>query len=1073
MSIQSSFPTVAEQILTFNKNIVEILSKINALTTTTDPSINLQVINERGIMSNMTLPSFSYLKSEIERLNNNINSLYSIDSTASAMIMTSNDNKFRKIITVDLNREPNPIGSLGEISSFTINKNWFFDSMLNPMLTVELDLRDKIENDVRKCLSRRYIVEFDRNQSGNLTPNGESALNSFNTLFRNVSSINIEEFESWYKTTPGVSSPSNPIYDEEIFDLDPNEMLYDGLFSVLSIEEDRLNKKLWYVINNLDYIVSDTNNVRQLSINDELVINTPRTSSKYKIIEISNSESLPRIRLERVEGLEPIPVGTNILKIYSPVVYTKKLRISVGYNERNVIFIKPLSTDNNILAKKWSLGTGFWTNDLRLNSNDTQNGLSMEQFYVEYVQDYGDILQDMVAKKIPNKLAVIPNAPSLNINNFKVVQINKHLTDTPDSKLLRQKHNVQVSLQSEIRQIQEAIIERNKKVRTTKFISESEKKQFELEMEDLSKKRESKSRLLSSVTQEILDLSKSPLIKSEPKFKIRGFWEMPNPAIERGTKPQEVIQFIIQYKYLSKDGRETPIETFDINNPNGSNRVASFSNWNEIKTDIRKRTYSLESDLNKKVFNQQGGYTWLIENNEGVDNPNINQLDLAINPNEKVEVRIKSISEAGWPESPVESEWSESIIIEFPDDLNSVLNESEFIINEATKEELLNRVENQLSSKGLDNHLVDNINLNGKQFHHEASKIISGFRDENGAPIDLFEYIKGLEERIKGLEEKIKRAKGELEIIIYRGNQEFVIANGSETVFNIECEDYLEKFTDVNIPTGRVYANNVYVIKDFVVKIRNKSSGSSLGLLSSKIYLQNSSAYNSKAPQVFWVNNQDELLFSDISGSSRTQLNNQFIWCVNYDSVRDQSVTKLSENIGNRFKLIKGKTLIAKNSLTPVLGSNQYNLGYNENSILSFVGNNRSLLEFTKWIDPLSTVASTTKLLTSIHPVIPNLESIVENNTDKIKTINSGDENSITIPINIYFKMNALNNSQKENNFILLNNATQTVKHIKKIKFLLENEAENRPFEFSIKFNINRNRVIVKKFAELQTRLTR
>ena len=61
--------------------------------------------------------------------------------------------------------------------------------------------------------------------------------------------------------------------------------------------------------------------------------------------------------------------------------------------------------------------------------------------------------------------------------------------------------------------------------------------------------------------------------------------------------------------------------------------------------------------------------------------------------------------------------------------------------------------------------------------------------------------------------------------------------------------------------------------------------------------------------------------------------------------------------------------------------------------------------------------------------------------------------------------MNSLDQNQSGLNYeyIDLNKTHKTVKHIKKIKFLLENEAENRPFTFSIKFNINRNKVILKK----------
>ena len=1048
MPIQSSFPTVADQVLTFNKNLVEILSKISSLTTTSESAVSVQIYDEQGVLTTYSLPSFNFLKSEIDRLNNNINSLYSID-TPGALIQNSNQNKFKKIITVDLNREPNSIQQLSTVTSFNATKNWFFDSLLNPQLWISIDLTGKIENNVRKCLSRRYIIDFAKDEAGNYTPLGQSALNSFNELFRGKVDINLDEFENWHRNTPGIVEPNNPNFDEQVFDLDPNDLLYDGQFSVLRIEEDRLNKKLWYVLDTLDYLVTDTNDIKQLAVNDELIINSAISTTRYKIIEVSTAESEFRVRFERVEGLDPIPVGIGVLKIYSPVVYTKTLKISIGYNERNVIFVKPLNTDNYLLAKNWSLGTGYWTNDLRLSSNTPENGLTMEQYYIDFVYDYGTVLQDLVAKKTPNILAGTPIAPTLNSDNFKVVQINKHLTDTPNSNLIKTKHNFQQSLQSEVSQISQAIEDRNKKSKVTKFTSDAAKKQFDLELSDLQAKKDSKSKLLATTTQEIIDLSKSPLTKVQPKFSLRGFWTMPEAVITRGTTPQEVVQFRVQYRYTSKDGRETPVETFKLRTNAGKNQTGAFSNWNEFKTDARKRTFNP----------QTGEYTWEIEDVENADTPNINQLDIPIQANEKVEIRIKSISEVGWPESPVESDWSEVLTIEFPDDLNNVLNENEFILQEANKEDLKVRMQNELSAKGLDDHLSDTTVINNKTIHHDADKILSGFKDENGVALDLYQYLTNLTNRIVALEEKIRRAKGELDIVILRNNQEFPITNGSEQVFNVECEDYLDAFTGTGVPTGRVFANNIYVIKDFVLKIRNKAVESPLGLLSNRTYLNNSSVYSTSAPQTFWVNDQDELMSSSITGQTRTQLDNQFIWCVNYDTINQSTVVKLTENIGNLFVSAN------KNTITNVLSSTEYNVGYNETSILSFVGNNTSLLDPSKWVDSTVSVASTTKLLTTIHPVVQELEKIVESNSDKVKTLDGGDKNAIIIPINIYFKMNALDTNQTGLNYqyINLNNSLQTVKHIKKLKFFLENEAENRPFTFTLKFNINRNKIIVKK----------
>ena len=1041
MPIQSSFPKVADQILNFNKNIVDTLTKINTIATTTDPTISLQIFDENGVLKNYNIPSVNSLKSEIDRLNNNINSLYSVDTTGS-LIQTS-PNNFKKVITVDLNREPNPIQNLGSVSTFVSSPNWFFDSMLNPMLGVEFDLTGQIEDNVRKVQVRRYIVNFSKDSSGNFTNLGQSALNSFNTLFRGNSTINISDFENWHQTTPGVQDPLNPKIDEQVFDLEPNELLYDGQFSVLQIQEDRINRKLWYVLDTLDYLNISSNQIEHLKVGSEVIINKQQTSTRYSVIEVSTSDVNPRIRVERVEGLDAIPVGVGTLKIYSPIIYKKTVKITIGYDERNIVFAKPINTDNNLLSRNWSLGTGYWSNDLRLSSTTSDNGITMEQFYTDYVYDYGTVLQDLVAKKTPNTLAGVPTSPILNPTNFKVVQNNKHLTDTTDSNLIVQKHNYQQSLKSELEQISQAITDRNKNLKFEKFKSEAAKKQASLELDELSKKKDSTSKLLSTTTQEIIDLSNNPVNNVDPTFRLRGFWTIPDPIVTRSTKPQEIIQFRVQYRYLSKDGKETPVETFNLDN---TQKTAAFSNWIEYKTDTKQRIFDPST----------GGYSWQTQDLSSADVPNINQLDIPIQANEKVEIRIKSITEVGWPESPVESDWSDILTIDFPDSLNNVLNNNQNIIQEANKEDLKSNMNRELSAKGLDEHLSDTFTVNSKTFHHDAVKILSGFKDSNGVALDLFEYLQSLETRIKSLEEKIIRAKGELQVVVLRNNQEFIINNGSEITFNVECEDYLELYNSTGAPTGRVYQNNIYSIKDFVVKLKNISADSPLGLISSRNYLTNSSVYNTNAPQIFWVNDKDELITSDTTGQTKTQLNYQYVWSVNYDSVTANSVNKLSENIGNSFNTI------GNNSITSVLSSTEYNIGYYDSSILNFVGNNKSILDNSKWIDTTISVNSTTKLLTTIHPVVKKLEDIVETNTDQIKSIDPGDNNSIIIPLNIYFKMNALDNNQPGLNYqyINLNNTKDTVKHVKKVKFLLENEADNKDFSFSIVFNINRSKVI-------------
>ena len=1061
MPIQSSFAQVASQIVAFNRNIVETLSKINSLSTTTDPSVNVDIIDIEGVSRSYSLPSFTFLKTEIERLNNSINSLYSIEAPG-AMIQTSNANKFRKIITVDLNREPASIDNLGVVTEFKSDRNWFFDGLLNPQLMIELDLGDKIENNVRKILTRRYIVEFAKNQDGTLTNLGQSALNSFNTLYRGKSSVDIAEFENWHRSTPGLINPLSPNYDEQTFDLLPNVLLYDGVFNVLRIEEDALNRKLWYHVNTLNYVVNETLQLRQLSVGDELIINQVTSSTRYTVVEISKSESNNRLRLERVEGLQPIPVGVGSLKIYSPVVYRKRVRISVGYNERNVLFVKPVNADLNLVAKDWSKGSGFYTNDLKLSSNTPENGYTMDQYYFEFVYDYGEVLQDLVQKKVPNKLAGVPNVVSLSGSNFKVVQINRHLTDSPDANLLLNKNNYANTLRNEITQIEASITDRKNKLRVLKFADTASRREKEQEVTNLENQKVSKSNLLSTLNQEILSLSKSPSTNVEPRFRLRGFWSFPEPVTSLSSRdnsgnntiilPQEVVQFRVQYRYISKDGREPQIETFNVaTNPGGSSQTtAAFSNWNEYKTDVRKRIFDEATQT----------YFWQIEDIESADTPNINQIDIAISSNEQVEIRMKSISEVGWPESPVESDWSEILTVAFPDDLNNVLNDNDFILQEASREELRLTMNNALDAIGLREHLADASSTTDQVFYHSSERILSGFRDDNGIVLSLLEYLTKLENRIQTLEEKITRVKGELEVIVMRLTEEFAIGNNSETGFFVELEDYLNLFIEDGASRNRRYINRIYTVGDFNLKIRNRSIESPLGLLSNRTYSP-SSIYNSLAPQVFWVNPNNELLFTDVSGTTKTQLDNQFIWCVNYDTITQNDVSKLSENMGNSFVALNSNSLTDKLSLT------EYNLGYAENTPLAFVSSNNSLSDSSKWIDPLSSESSTNKLLSTVHPVISSFESIVEGNEDKVKVLsssrstgNSVQYSEINIPIRIYFKMNALNENTKNGSYIDLENAQTTIQHIKKLKFFLENESDNRPFTFTLKFILNRNRVV-------------
>lgn len=1082
---KNSFSALSEQVIKNNKNSLEVMAKLNEMITSNSSTIEVSLLDENGNPIVYHFPTVGFLKSEIDRLSSNLNTLSSL-TTKGAFVQDS-ANSFKKVIISDLNREPNTLSALNKVAEFKSDKNWFFDALSNPILAIEINLNGKIEDNVRKCMVRRYITRFNQDEKGILTTLGQTGLTSFNNTFKGRSDIGLEEFETWHARTPGLENPTNPLIDEQIFELEPNELQYDGEFTVFSMEEDVINKKMWYILDRLTYVDRISGSLRTLTTNDQLIVNTEISTSRYRVLEVSTATSQFRVRFERIEGFDPIPVGINTLKIYSPIVLNKNVKVSIGFNEHNVVFARPMNTDNFLLAKSYSLGTAYYTNDLRLASADSNNGMSMVDYYTKFVYDYGLVLQDLVAKKKPNSLGSIPNLVVMKPENFKVVQINKHLTDTVDAEEIRTKHNLKNTIKSEIDAISNAISDKQRTLQTSRFASEADRTKSETQLKKLNDDRESKSKTMTSVVTEILSLSKNK-DTNDPKFKLRGFWDMPEAIQAFNSQPQEVVQFRIQYKYQSRSGSETPLESFklkpltsntlNVSPSDNSNRTknAYFSNWNEFKTDVRKRTYDKATNV----------WTWQIEDVENADTPNINQLDISLSPGEKVEVRIKSISEVGYPESPIESDWSVSQIFEFPEDLKKVKGEDSFILKEATQEEQRVKFEQDLNAKGLGKHLNDSFAIEDVYIAHPTKTISTKYTDPvTKKIINLEDYLQQLNNRLLACEEQLTRAKGELKIRVFRGNVEYIINNGAELEFNVECEDYSEL---VNPANPRVYKDsNVYVINDYKVRIENIAQASPLGLLSSRKYKtisgpenqffkQNNTGTND-ASQVMWVNNNNEMLINLDAGKIRGQLDNQWLWVSNYhNAIAGSNKFTCLDNGFDGFLNTSG-ALIGNGFNTPtssIVCSDTNNVGLNdtETAINAFANILPDITNLELWANttPSGPGTADKRFGVTVHPTINNFSDLISVNADSVKLIPSTTNNYIDIPLKIYFMLDVKVNANANANAIYnAASAINRVKRVRYVKMFMEPENSSRPFEFTVKFNIfNKRQNLITYSSEIR-----
>ena len=559
--------------------------------------------------------------------------------------------------------------------------------------------------------------------------------------------------------------------DNQIFPINYKTIKYSGSFDVLKIESDTLNNKVWFHLNTLNYYDVVDGTTLTLAIGDELVLNNRNSSTRYQINDISTAYSTFRVTLERLEGYDPVPIGQNVLTYYSDLESQSSVKISIGFDEYTVIFIRPINTDNLIKSQTWSNGMSFYSNDLVLSTN---SNINMVDYYISTVSDYGTLLKDLISITIPSSQGITPNAPVLDSNNIKVVQTNQHLTNTDNLLTLKDLHAQKTNVKSQLSQINDAIIQKNKELNTTTYKSIAEKSQSQNELNKLISTQESQTKLLTSVVSQITTsvVDKSP----DGEFSVRGFWSFPASQIVQGYQPQEVIQFRVQYRKSNVSGQQNPTESYQLSTPvvvdNSSSNLSIiqnkstaqqtqiqeiaqlttgyFSNWTEYKTDIRKRVY----DATTKQW------VWEIEDVSDADTPNINQLDIPLKPNEKVDIRISSISEVGYPTAALESNWSNILTVAFPDELKNIVIDSSYILSDAQQDSIAVDINNGLDAKGLSTHLQEGFTVNETYFAHPDKNLATSFKDSNNQTISLFDYLTQLTTRISTLEEMISQAEG-------------------------------------------------------------------------------------------------------------------------------------------------------------------------------------------------------------------------------------------------------------------------------------------------------------------------
>ncbi len=694
MSNINSFVETTNDLVKQVNIALESMQKMNSSMTTQEDSAIIEVEGTdlvTGDVSTYTysIPSYHHTLTELNRISNTIDAFVN-----GSGVVLLNDGTYRQVSTIPIAQSPSKITNVTPPSKFNTKSNWFFESLIFPSIYVRFDLKGKIDDRSDRVVVKRLIFDnFD-----------DTETQWFKSQFIG------KQFS--YADTLNLLNTNNKEYweDEETKFLPITTRKYNGYF--LITDKGTVNNKEWYYLDTVNYgLVTDSSTVKniELKIGDQLRFN----NSLFKIDAIEVTEK--RVSLTSMIGISS-PTINQSFDVYSVPFENKYVDIEIGYDECQLIFLKGVNDDFNIIADEWSDSIPFYSNDLTLENNT----LGLETFYYNYVSDFGRQMEAQAKEKfIPAYLGVKPAAPTISAGQFSVKQVNTQLNAALDTEEIK-------STQTQIESVKTII----NSLKTT--ISQQKAELVELtdpaQRSDLQGKIDNNTSQLSKKSVEYQSLVKSlatlayqnNAVANNPKYRIRGFFGIPNGAkkTNNSSEPsQQIIQFEVAYRYLRLDNTGNPLNTFTYpDTSTGQNVTGTFSDWEIVPSRVRNRKYN--ETLQK--------YVWEDENVTDGDKVNINQVDIAITKGEKVQIKIRSISEAGWPTNPLNSDWSNTVIIDFPSNLEGSDQVTNILVD-AQSEETTIKLDETLNAAGVYTHLQDGIpnpnSANGTYFKHQAEFI--------------------------------------------------------------------------------------------------------------------------------------------------------------------------------------------------------------------------------------------------------------------------------------------------------------------------------------------------------------
>lgn len=704
-------------------NSLGVITAIQEAMTTNETFVAYDYTDTTGKTTRFTLPSYDAIMNRLKAVEESINALQTGRGTVNLA-----DGSRRTVQLNSIPHTPPQITGLEDPSTFTLDSNWFFEELMFPGARVSVDLTGQIEDSADRVRVSRIILDADSEDARTLWQDDLSVNNyDYVTLKTLLSNNGVRYYE-----------------DEETVELPLVSNTAQGLFQITTDPEIK-DGKTWYRLDVFSYAtvapdgtVQGDNNT--LGVDDKLSYR----ESIYQVVEVDQNNL--KVRLKRISGVDNLG-AFSILNYFQDPFRSKTLEIRFGAHEYNIIYFKGIAEAHNLLANEWSDPIKFSSDELVLaGSTDLQNTRFVD-YYNRYIVDWGaEMIAEAKEASISAWHGTTPNAPVLNGNDLRVVQINSQINaaiDTTDVKNIAAEIE---SVKSQISSLKSTIAAQKTDLQSAVNNStyDSIQQQISTNTNDLKNLQTQYTSLVESFQGIVRENS---AVTTLPKYHIRGFFPVPEYKYtdDNETIAEEIIGFDIAYRYIREDNTGVPLATYSYTNTDGTEITGTFSDWNIVQSPMKTKIY--DNDL--------GRYIWRSENVADGSEVNINQIDIPINKGEKVEIKVRSISEAGYPKNPLRSVWSNSITMDFPDTL-ATGNEIADLITKVNDDALQITIDNTLDSVGVTAHLADTVpntaSVTGTYYKHLADNIAYEDKKVTGEDGATSRISMSVQEKIESLE---------------------------------------------------------------------------------------------------------------------------------------------------------------------------------------------------------------------------------------------------------------------------------------------------------------------------------